>query len=98
MAVLDFLGCAALKRTDVFRYPRRALICNLNFELYSEVTTNSTKLGSTKWDGGVGGIILFLLEIFIWIVLYYLCSTLRLFFFFALAWKKFFDRAYCLVK
>lgn len=33
----------------------RAGISNLNFELYSEVTTNSAKLGSTKWGGNMGG-------------------------------------------
>lgn len=95
VAVLDFPGRATLKRTDALRYLRRAVIYNLNFELYSEVTNNSTKLGSTKGMGVWGGIILFLLEIFIWIVLY-LRSTLRPSF--ALTWKKFFDRAYCLVK
>lgn len=54
MIVLGFLEDAAFKRTDdVLKC--RAVIYNLNFELYSEVITDSTKLGSIKWEGSVGG-------------------------------------------
>lgn len=74
---------------------RRAVISNFNFELCSEVTTNSTKLGSTEWKKGVGeGMIWFLLVFFIWIVL----SLFHIKAFYALTWNKFFDGAYCLVK
>lgn len=57
----------------------RAMITNLNFELYFDVTTNSTKLGSTKWEGNIVSFS----DFFIWIVLS-LCSTLRPFFCFDL--------------
>lgn len=73
----------------------RAGNSNLNFELYSEVTTNSLKLGSAKWGGAWEGIILFLSVIFHWGSAF---SMFHIKAFFALTWKKLFDRAYCLVK